>query len=214
MSATLILNNVRLSYTKNLFEPTEKGKRTCNVICSDKTRFFRLVGGTPKKISREQLDDVLKEVLKEKFNGKVPAKFENWAVRSCADANNSSTGERYGGYEDDDAIYFAPSRFAKQGYPAFVRRNGQQISMVDEKGVEEATGLFYAGCYVCAKINIAAYETKEDGVTKRGVTSFLEGLQFYDKGETFGGGAADATGFVDLTEDDEDESSLADDFVA
>lgn len=209
MSITLLTNNVRLSFTKNLFKPSEKKKRSCNLVCSDDTRFFRLENGVPKSIARKDIDTVIQDVLKEKFHGKVPAKFENWAVRSCANANNTNTGERYDGYGDDKAIYFAPSRYEDQGMPAFVRRNGTTIPTTNAEGIAEAEGLFYAGCYIFAKINVAAYETKEDGVTKRGVTTYLEGLQFYKDGERFGGGAADATGFVDLTEDDEDESSLA-----
>jgi hypothetical protein len=64
--------------------------------------------------------------------------------------------------------------------------------------------LVYAGCYVNAKVNLAADETKEDNVTKRGVTTFLEALQFVRDGDKFGGGSANADGFDAVEEVDDD----------
>jgi hypothetical protein len=207
MSATIIINNARLSFDKNLFEPNKKDKRTCNLITSDETTYFLLADGKKTPIKGEAgLLAVIEGELKAKFNGKVPPKYENWAIRRNTDANSAESGERYKGYEDDKGIYFSPSRFAKQGYPAFVRQTNQPIDLTSANGLDEARNLFYGGCYVNAKINLAAFETKEDGVTKRGVTTFLEALQFVRDGERFGGGSATAEGFdaVEPVEEDGD----------
>ncbi len=205
MPATIIINTARLSFDKNLFEPNKKEKRSCNLILLPETKFFLLAEGKKTPIKGvEGLDAIIADVLKAKFNGKVPAKFENWAVRANTDAVSTTTGERYTGYEDDDGKYMSPSRYDKQGYPAFVRQTGQPIDLTTANGLGEAMALFYAGCYVNAKVNLAAYETKEDNVTKRGVTTFLEALQFLRDGDKFGGGSANADGF-DAVEDADDD---------
>lgn len=212
MPATIIINNARLSFDKNLFEPNKKEKRSCNIILLPDTQFFELIQddknpSVKRKVQIkgvEGLDAIIADVLKAKFNGKVPAKFENWAVRANTDAVSTTTGERYTGYEDDDGKYMSPSRYAKQGYPAFVRQGGQVIDLTTANGLGEAMALFYAGCFVNAKVNLAAYETKEDNVTKRGVTTFLEALQFLRDGDKFGGGSANADGFDAVEEEDDD----------
>lgn len=203
MPATIIIKNGRLSFDKYLFEPNAKGKRTVNVIATPDTSYVHLTEGQKVPVKgNAALQAIIEEVLKAKFSGKIPPKYENWAIRKNADANSAETGERYKGYEDDNGIYFSPSRY--QGYPAFVRPNGQVIDIASANGLEEAKALFYAGCYVNVKVNIAAFETKEDGVTKRGVTTFLEALQFARDGERFSGGSANADGF-DAVEDDNDD---------
>lgn len=200
MPSTLIIRNARLSFDKNLFEPTEQkgkkpGKRSCNLICSDDTQFFLFEGGKKTPLKRADLTKVIEDVLKAKFGGKVPPKYENWAVRENTASVSATTGERHKGYEDDNGIYFSPSRYEDQGFPAFARPDGSPINMVQADGVAEALRTFYGGCYVSAKITIGAYETKEEGMIKRGVTSYLEALQFLRSGERFGKGAATADGF-------------------
>jgi len=203
MPATLLVKNARLSFDKNLFTPSKKGKYTTNIIVSDQTEFVRLIGGKKVAIKRADLQSILDEVLKEKFK-KLPAKYENWAIRKNVNANSADSGERYDGYQDDDGIYFAPGRAAKNR-PAFVRRDGSQINTTSEDGLAEAMRTFYGGCYVAAKINLGAYETTEDGVSKRGVTSFLEGLQFYRDGERFSKSEATTEGFESVPEDNDEE---------
>ena len=209
MSQIVIINNARLSFDKNLFEPNKKDKRTCNLITSDETTYFLLADGKKTPIKGEAgLIAIIEGELKAKFNGKVPPKYENWAIRRNSDANSAESGERYKGYEDDKGIYFSPSRFAKQGYPAFVRPSNQPIDLTSANGLDEAQNLFYGGCYVNAKLNLAAFETKEDGVTKRGVTTFLEALQFVRDGERFGGGSATAEGFDAVEQAEEEDNDL------
>lgn len=208
--STLIIKNARLSFDKNLVTPTEpKGnkpaKRACNLIISDDTEFSLLEEGSKARpVKREDLTGVLESVLKAKFNGKVPAKWENWAVRQNTSAANAETGERYKGYEDDKGIYFSPTRFVDHGYPAYVRRDKTLLDPEKPGDLAEIKKLFYGGCYVNSKVNIGAYETKEDGVTKRGVTTYLEAIQHFAHGDKFGGGSANAEGF-DALEDIEDE---------
>lgn len=209
-SATVIIRNGRLSFDKFLFEPNEKKKHSVNVIAGEDTTFSRLKkeeGRVP--IKREDLIKVLEEVLKAKFT-KLPAKYENWAVRKNSEANHQQSGERFKGYEGDDGIYFSPSRYAKEGkvdLPTFVRKDGSVINTKEPDGLEEAKRLFYAGCYVSAKLNFAAYEVNEGGVTKRGVTTYLEALQFLNHGEPFRGSDSNADGF-DNEGDDEGEDGL------
>jgi hypothetical protein len=210
MPITIIAKNARLSFDKNLFDPTESkgpkkpGKRTVCAICSDDSTFVKLVEGKKVPFEQKDFDAIITEVLKQKFAGKAPAKFENWAIRKNTDANNQQTGERFKGYEDDGGIYFSPSRYADQGYPAFVRRDGSLINMTTEDGVAEARRLFYGGCYVNIKLNLAAFQVKEDNVTKNGVTSYLEAVQFLRDGERFGGGDASADGFESEGDDSDD----------
>lgn len=209
MATTIIIDNCRLSFAKNLFDPNKKGKRTCNGICNSETKFYRLAEGKKTLIKgKGGLQKVIEEVLAAKFGGKAPAKYENWAVRPNTDAVSQESGERYVGYEDDNGFYVAPSRKEDQGFPGFVRPNGQMIEMT-EKGCLEARAMFQAGDYVNLKVNIAAFEVKEDGMTKRGVSSFLEALQYLREGEKFGGGSSDASGFDPVAEsEDEDEEEI------
>lgn len=207
MPTTLIITNGRLSFDKNLFEPSDaklkkSGKFSCNIIASDETTFAILTKDRGKVVvARKDLDKVLQDVLKEKFN-KVPAKWENWATRENTAAVNATSGDRYKGYEDDNGIYFSPSRYADQGHPSYVRRDRTILNGNNPDDLAEAKRLFYGGCYINAKINIAAFEVKEDNVTKRGVTSFLEAVQFLRDGDKFGGGSANADGFDAVDEDD------------
>lgn len=205
MATTIIIDNCRLSFAKNLFDPNKKDKRTCNGICNSETKFFRLAEGkkTPVK-GKDGLQKLVEEVLAAKFGGKAPSKYENWAFRPNVDAVHSETGERYDGYEDDNGFYVSPSRKKDQGFPGFVRPNGQMIEM-NEKGLLEARSLFQAGDYVNLKVNIAAFEVKEDGMTKRGVSCFLEALQYVREGAKFGGGSSDASGFDPVAEEESDE---------
>lgn len=209
MSTTLIIRNARLSFDKNLINPTEKknnkpGKRSCKLICSGETQFFILKDGKKTPVAREGLTGVIEGVLKEKFGGKVPAKYENWAVRENTNSVSATTGERHKGYEDDAGCYFSPSRIEEQGFPAFCRKDGTQIPVLQQDGLSEALRTFYGGCYVTAKVVIGAYEAKEDNMIKRGATSYLEGLQFLKVGERFGGGEANPEGFEDESDTDED----------
>lgn len=203
-SITLFIQNARLSFDKNLFVANEKDKRSCNIIAQPESKLFRLEGGKKTPVDRKGLDEIIQEVLKTRFT-KVPAKFENWAVRENTTANNQQSGDRFVGYEDDNGFYFAPSRYEKNGPPAFLRRDGTLMNMRIPAEAEEAMLMFYGGCYCDFKINIAAYETKEDNVTKRGVTTFLEGLQFRKAGDRFGASAANGEGFEALPEDEEDD---------
>ena len=198
MSITTIINDARLSFDKNLFDANKKGKTGCNIIASDATRYVRREEGKSVPIKQSDLQSIVEEVLKQKFNGKVPAKFENWAVRKNVDSCSQTTGERFSGYEDNNGIYFAPGRY--KGTATFVRKDGSIINLSVPAEEEEARKLFYAGCYCNFKVNFAAYETQEDGVTKRGVTTYLEAVQFLRHGEPFSGGSANADGFDAIEE--------------
>ncbi len=216
MSTTLLIKNARLSFDKNLFVPTEKkngkpGKRNCNLICSADTEIYILDGGKKTKVKREDLKSkVIDEALKKKFGGKVPAKYEDWAFRDNTNSVSATTGERHKGYEDDNGFYLSPSRIEDQGPPAFARKDGTQIKVLEAAGWEEALRSFYGGCYVNAKVVIGAFEAKEDNMVKRGVTSYLEALQFLRAGERFGGGEANTEGF----ESEEEEGEMAEEFEA
>lgn len=207
MSKTIIANRVELSFDKNLFVPKlneENGtkKRSCNFIETKDTKFVLLQDGNKKPFPKAKLTEVVEQELKDKFAGKVPPKFKNWAVRANTDAVSQKTGERFEGYEQDDGIHFSPSRFEDQGYPAFVRKDGSLIPMDTEDGLAEAKRLFKSGAIVNAKINIGAFDHAKSG---KGVSSYLEAIQFFDEGTPRGsGGAASADGF-DVIEDDGDD---------
>ena len=211
MAITLIIKDVRLSFAQNLVTPSDPqkgkqfGKHSTNLIAGKDPTIIRINRDRTKlKIARKDLTSVIEEVLKEKFNGKVPGKYENWVVRDNSQAVSTKTGDRHDGYEDDEGFYLSPSRIAdpKMGPPAFVRRDNSILDIEKPNDLAEALRLFQSGNYVTAKINIGAYEFSEDGVTKRGVTSYLEGVQYLREGEKFGAGASSADGFE--AEEDED----------
>jgi hypothetical protein len=73
--------------------------------------------------------------------------------------------------------------------------------VVDRKkaAVSEADGVIYSGCYVNASLAAGAYEF---GKIKKGVTCYLNGVQFVADGERFG---TDALGDFDALDGDEDD---------
>lgn len=209
MSTTLIIRNGRLSFDKNLLDPDikkksdgkEVAKYTCNVIVGPDTEVFVLEPAGKRKVDRAGLAKLCEAALKEKFNGKVPPKYDNWAVRSNENAVSATTGDRFTGYEDDDGFYFSPSTYNRP--PGFFRRDLTPLDLEKPSDLAEARQLFYGGCYCDFKLNLGAFEAKENGAISRGVTTYLESVRFLKHGEPFGSAKPTAEGFDELPDEDD-----------
>jgi hypothetical protein len=215
MAITAIIKNCRASFTKNLVSPSEAkgnkpGKYSVNGILDSKSQIIHLNEGKRVPVALEDRNSLVELALKQKFNGKVPPKWDDWAFRKNTNSVSATTGERWAGYEDDNGLYVSPSRTAKVGDapPLFVRKDGSLIDISTTQGMAEASRLFYAGCRVNLKINIGAYEAKEDNVTKRGVTTFLEAIQFAGNDEPLTASATTAEGFEDESDDNDNLDDL------
>jgi hypothetical protein len=174
---TVFLKNTRLSFANGLFEARQVSQtnpqRTFSasfIIENGKTVLSVLKDGVKVPVDHETLS---KEMLIAAF-GAVNPKMKNWAFRSNADAVNAETNERYTGFEDDAGVHMAPKKDEKDGPPTFLNRN-VQITL------EEARKVFYGGCYVNAKINVATYAGDES----KGITAYLVGLNFVSDGTPF-----------------------------
>jgi len=215
MAITIIAKNVRASFTKNLITPSEPqgkkpGKYSVNGIFDDKSKIIHLTEGKKVPVSIDNRDSLVELALKQKFNGKVPPKWENWVFRSNEQSVSATTGERWAGYEDDNGFYVSPTSSVKPGSPPpiFVRKDGSIIDVSSTHGMAEAQRLFYPGCRVNIKINIGAYEHKDEGVTKRGATTYLEAIQFAGDDEPLTSSSSNADGFDDESTDEDDLDGL------
>ena len=77
---------------------------------------------------------------------------------------------------------------------------------LDKTPLTQEDGKPYGGCYVVAKVEIYAQDTKNG----KGIRADLKGVQFYRDGDAFAGGVpATADDFDDLSNTGEEEEALA-----
>lgn len=111
--------------------------------------------------------------------------------------SNGEVGEQYAG-----KMVIKASRHTEQGRPLVLSRRAQPMQAGDE-------GYPYNGCYVNATIRFYAVSDQARG--GNGVFASVEVVQYFRKGEAFGGGAPAVdyeSKFKDLGDEDEsDESS-------
>lgn len=189
MSKKVMLRNVRLSYehifTPSALDDSQEPKYSATFI-----------------IPKDHADlPALRRALFEAGAEKFPAAFnaKAWpAGYTCAlkdgDKDTNDAGEvlseknpEYAG-----AFVFKASAAASRR-PLTIGRKKEAIT--------EADGIIYSGCYVNASIAVAGYEF---GKIKKGVTAYLNGVQFVADGERFGSDALSDFDELDGTDGGDD----------
>lgn len=179
------VKNVRGSYLKLRqaeVPPSGQGeaKFSGNFIGSDDST-VSIDGGKTWKPFVAGMEEAIEKTMKARFNGKVPVKMENWAF---AKADGSGTRNMMA---DDDGVY-------KDGYTAETyylvatkteSKSPGGIKVFDQlrQPLPAESGRPVSGDYINVNIYLHAYDSPGNG---KGVTAFLEAVQFLKAGEPFG----------------------------
>lgn len=180
MSKRILLNNVRLSYphlfAPEKFEDSQDAKYGCVLIIKK---------DDPQVAA---LKKAIFEVGTEKWGSKIqPGKWPSnlhWPLKDGDD--KADDNPEYAG-----CYFISPT--SKQAV-VLLDRSKRQLTEADDK--------LYPGAYVNASVTVAPFESP----MKKGVSIFLNGVQFYADGERLAG--HDAT--ADFEQLDEDEFSAYD----
>jgi hypothetical protein len=159
----VILNNVRLSFP-HIFEPSAMGD-------SGDLRFSASFIFDPSHPARQQLEDAIATVAKDKWGEKAGATLKALRMtpdKICLRDGNTKT---YDGYKDQ--LFVSTSNKLR---PTVVDR--------DRTPLVAADGRPYAGCYVNASIEIWAM----DNHYGKRISATLGGVQFFRDGEAFSAG--------------------------
>lgn len=175
MSKKVMLRNVRLSYehifTPSALDESQEPKYSATFI-----------------IPKDHADvPALKRALFEAGAEKFPEAFkagQGWPKGyTCAlkdgDKDTNDAGEILSEKNPEYAgAYVFKASAAASRRPLTIGRKKEAIT--------EADGIIYSGCYVNASVAVAGYEF---GKIKKGVTAYLNGVQFVADGERFGSDA-------------------------
>lgn len=160
-----------------------------------------------RSLLEEHLDDEDVEALVDDFEPKVDDDFENYVLKD-GDAyhkkqNKKGKGDKYAYYKDH---VFITVRSDADSPPDLY--DGKVPLKVD---VDATTirNLFSSGNLVYGIISLIVFDKKGN----RGVTSRLNGLQYYAKGTSLGGGSVDVNAYLadhdgSAAEDDGEEADL------
>lgn len=177
MATKLVLKNVRLSYP-NLFKPKAFKDQDPKYSAT-----FIVRKDDP------QVDKILAAVIteaKDKFGSKIKDRLPSSYHNPLKDGDDVADE-----HPELEGCYYI--RTSSQSAPTVLDRAKRHLPAEDEK--------IYAGCYVNASINIAPF----DAEVNKGVTAYLNGVQFYMDGERFGGGG-DCSDDFEAEEDDDFEA--------
>ena len=174
MSKKVMLRNVRLSYehifTPSALDDSQEPKYSATfIIPKDHADLPAL---------RRALVEAGAEKFPTAFNGKAwPTGYTNALKDGDKDVNGngeilSQNNPEYAG------CYVFKASAAATRRPLTIGRKKEAIT--------EADGIIYSGCYVNASVAVAGYEF---GKIKKGVTAYLNGVQFVADGERFGSDA-------------------------
>ena len=156
----LMLKNVRLAFP-SLFEPSSYGE-------GEPSYQATLI---MDQAQADGLDKVLATVAREKWGAKGDAQLK--ALRSTGKVCLRD-GDEKPDYDGFQGMMFVAARSKVR--PKVVDRLRNDVS--------ERDGLFYAGCYVNALLEIWA----QDNAYGKRINCTLRGVQFVRDGEAFGGG--------------------------
>lgn len=180
------IENVRLAFP-DLYEPKSFGE--------GKPAYSAKFIVDPSSPNVKVIEDAIKAAAKEKWGEKAEGVLGviNDAKKSAwtrGPYRNSKTGDVYDGFE---GMFHINGRTGgdKPG-PKTYNRAKQEVTARD--------GVFYAGCYVDAVLDIYAQDHPQYG---RRINCGLLGVRFVADGTSFsGGGGATADDFADLPSDD------------
>ncbi len=209
----LLVKNVRLSFhdlekAKKFEQDDEYGKFNVTTLASDETTIrLKNADGKVVNTSHRKIDKVIEQVVKEKFNGKVPPKLKNW-VYCSADGNHGSReafvdsdGNYYDGADENTFIISATKR------EDLLHKIGKShVDCYDQKRNKIDPKTFYSGCYVNLSIDIYAMKGKKTD----SVQASLEAIQFLRDGERLGAAPADTSDDFDEEEMPENEAGDVD----
>lgn len=185
MSKKIILHNVRLSYehifTPSAMDDNQDPKYSATFI-----------------IPKDHPDvPALRRALFEAGQEKYPTAFTGAAWPrgyTCAMKDGDKD-------EDSQGVLLSEKNPEYAGCYIVRASSTKKVTVVDRKKarVDEADGIIYSGCYVNANIAAAGYEF---GKVKKGVTAYLNAIQFVADGERFGSDALSDFDDLDGGEDD------------
>ena len=189
MSKKVMLRNVRLSYehifTPSALDDSQEPKYSATFI-----------------IPKDHADlPALKRALFEAGAEKYPADFKpgSWPkgftnALKDADKDTNDAGELLSEKNPEYAgCYVFKASAAASRRPLTIGRKKEAIT--------EADGIIYSGCYVNASVAVAGYEF---GKIKKGVTAYLNGVQFVADGDRFGSDAMSDFDDLDTGNDADD----------
>jgi hypothetical protein len=178
----VVIEDVRLSFP-DLFEPKSFGE--------GKPAYSAKFIVEPKSSNVKKLEDAIVAVAKEKWGEKADGVLEiinedkkNAFVKGPY--KNKKTGEVYDGFQG--MFHLNARSAADKPAPKTFDRAKREVSARD--------GVFYAGCYVDAVVDVYAQDHPQYG---RRINCSLLGVRFVRDGDAFsGGGGVSADDFADL----------------
>jgi len=188
----IVIEDVRLSFP-DLFQPKNFGDE-------GKSAYSAKFIIDPKSPNVKKIEDAIAEVAKAKWADKA----DQWLADILEDKKsafvrgpykNKKTGDVYDGFQ---GMYHLNARTGSdKPAPKTFDRAKREVTARD--------GVFYAGCYVDAVLDIYAQDHPKYG---RRINCGLLGVRFVRDGTAFSGGSASADDFADL-----EPSADADDFI-
>lgn len=178
MSKKVMVRNVRLSY-EHIFQPSAMDSKSTPKYSAE----FIIPKDHP---DLPALKRAVLEVGREKFPQAI-APNKPWPMGyTCAlkDADKDT---------DNNGVLLAEKNPSAKGCYILKTQSSRRPITVDRRKaqVTEADGIIYSGCYVNVSAAVDGYEYER---IKKGVTCYLNGVQFVEDGEPFG---ADATNDFD-----------------
>lgn len=129
------------------------------------------------------------EVIKSKYRGKKPAKFQSSILH---DADEDGTAEEY---PEREGCYYMSISSPEKYPPGVVDRNGQDV--LSERDV-------WSGIY--GRVSMRAFDYDTNG--NKGISFGLNNVQVFGYGDRLVGGASAQEDFDDDFEDEDDDDSL------
>lgn len=174
MSKKVMLRNVRLSYehifTPSALDDSQEPKYSATFIIPKDHQDLPAL--------RRALVEAGAEKFPTAFNGKAWPTGYTCALKD-GDKDVNGNGEILSENNPEYAgCYVFKASAAATRRPLTIGRKKEAIT--------EADGIIYSGCYVNASVAVAGYEF---GKIKKGVTAYLNGVQFVADGERFGSDA-------------------------
>ena len=192
-SKTIIIPEVILAFTQNLFTPGLPPSAGPDAQKRWSCQFLVDADSPQKKL----IDDAIQEIAEREWKDKAKftlSSIEGNSNKMCFIDGNKRDPSKYAGYAGRWGL--SANRKLKDGPPGTVDKAKNPVG--------EASGLLYSGAIVNAKVDLFTYDTPS-----RGIACGLVVVQFRKHGQAFGGASAvHVDDMEDLSfEDDEEDAS-------